>query len=295
MRISTSQQYDGNLKRIQQAFTRFSDVQRQLTTGKRWAMGSEDPISASLAITNRRMTSRLTQFDANLRGAKDYLANTERALSEVSTLVTQAYTMALQGANDALDQTARNNLANQIADLQANLVRLGNSQGSSGQYIFAGHESATKPFTVDSGTTLVFHGDIDPVNAEVRASEYMRTNMPTADTFFTEIYEALEGLKSNLQTGDVIRLSDENVGTLQSLAKGVTAVRADTGRKLQQVDAFSADNRRRIDELAAGLSELEEVDLTEAFVRYQQTETAYQAALQVASQGMRLSLMDFMR
>ena len=75
----------------------------------------------------------------------------------------------------------------------------------------------------------------------------------------------------------------------------ITGLRAEVGSRMQTIEGLSAENTRRIDDFSKEISDHEDVDLAEAFVRYQHSETAYTAAMQIASQGMRLSLMDFMR
>ena len=53
--------------------------------------------------------------------------------------------------------------------------------------------------------------------------------------------------------------------------------------------------QRMQDDFAKHISDVEEVDIDQAITQYRQAEVAYQAALQVASQGFRLSLMDFIQ
>ncbi len=294
MRISTPYQFESYLSNIRNAHTAYFKTQNQLATGKRFDRSSEDPLSATQSLDTRRLLSRFEQLDKNLLGAKDYLANSESSLTEVTTLMRQAYTLAVQGASDTVDSASRIALGNEVREIQKRIVSLGNSQGAGGQYIFGGTKSETKPFT-DDGTTLTFDGDDLPILAETRPAEYMKTNIDGPEALFRGLYDSLTSLRSNLMNGDVIALSSTNVGELQEQVDQVVQVRGEIGNKLTTVDGLEQANQRRIDDLTEGVSKLEDIDFAETYVRYSEAQNAYQAALQVASQGMNLSLMDFMR
>lgn len=294
MRVSTGYQYDTYRTNVRDAQSLYFQIQQQLATGKKFERSGDDPLNATLSLDSRRMKVRLEQFQQNLRGAKDYLGNTETALSEVSTVMRQAYTVAIQGASDSLSQTSRTALANQVDELQKRLVQLGNTTGSSGQYIFSGHLTKIKPFTESSGS-LVYNGDNGIVQTEVRPSDTIRVNLAGADVMFSDMYDSLTQLKNDLLSGNVIQISQNSIDALNGWVTQVNQVRGETGNKLQTLESLSNENQRRIDELTGGISEIEDIDFAEVFVKYQGAQTAYQAALQVTSQGMGMSLLDFIR
>jgi len=292
MRISTAYQYGSYSDRISESQSRYYDAQNQVLTGKKFERPSEDPIGAFFSIDARSVKSRITQLDANLRAAKEYIGLTDNALSEASTSMTQAYTVAVRGANSTYDQNARDGMASEINEIQKRLVSLANSQGSNGQYIFAGHHTSTKPFTVN-GATIDFNGDTNPVGVEIRPGDAtMKVNL---DTFFKDMYDKLETLKNDLKTGDLTKISDTDIPATQSSLKMVQAARADIGLKSQTITAQASDNQRRIDDLTTSISDVENVDMAEAVTKMKSAEVAYNAALQVAGKGYQLSLMDFIR
>lgn len=294
MRISTPYQYSSYSSNIQRSQAEYFRVQQQLTTGKRFESGIEDPVAASLSVTARGLKARLEQFNKNLTSAKDYLGGSDNALSEIGDLTRSAYSLAVQGASSAVDAGSLQAIITQVTQLQDRLVSLANSQGSHGQYLFAGHKTDTKPFSA-SGGVLTFSGDSNAVTVEVRSSEYLTANVPGAPGLVADIYAELEELKSNLANGNVIQISDQSVGDLKALVSEVAYARGDIGARMQAVERYESDNLRRIDDFKAKISDLEDVDMAEAYVHYQQAQTTYQAALQTASAGMQLSLMDFIR
>lgn len=294
MRVSTPYQFESYSSAIRKSQAEYFRVQQQVTTGKKFQYSSEDPLSASLSMSARSLKGRFEQYDKNLRGAKDYTQRGEQSMGEIATVLKQANVLAIQASSSSLDSNALQSLATQITSLQETLVRHANAQGAGGQYIFSGHKTDTKPFTVAAGA-LAFNGDTNVIRAEVRAGEQMQINLQGADTLVADIYTALEDLKTRVQAGDTINISGVSLEEIQGLHDQVSGVRAELGNKLQTIEALSSENTRRTDDLTKEISDHEEVDLADAFTRYQQAETAYSAALQMASRGMQLSLMDFMR
>lgn len=294
MRVSTRQQFDQYMRQIQAAHGRYLNAQKEVMTGKRFELASEDPGGAHFVASATALRARTEQLDANLRSAKDYLGNTETVFSEINTLVNKAYTLAVNGANSTYDQEARDGMAKEVAEIQRRLTYLSNTQGGSGQYIFGGHISDAKPFQ-ETPPTLTFSGDDNPVQVEVRPNETMRVNLQGAGTFFTSAYAALETLRTDLMGGDVNRLGNQDLQAMQDVLRQVNNVRGETGTKLQTIENLRAQNERRIDDLVTQVADVQEVDLSEAIVRLQTAETAYQAALQVAARGQSLTLMDYLR
>ena len=294
MRVTSNYQYDVYRNNIRNAQTNYFLAQQRVMTGKRYTHVSEEPIAALTALNARSLRSRLEQLDKNLSVAKEYTGTTESVLDEVNTVLKRAYTLAIQGASDATTQESRTAMANEVGSLMKRLVDLGNTQGVGGKYIFAGQASDTEPFAV-GGPTLTFAGDTLPVNVEVRPGEVMRANLENADAFFTGIYDALATLQSDLQGGDVLLISSQDVAAMQDSMNTLAAARGLNATKLQEIERLKSEGARRMDDLTKTVSDNEDIDLAEAVTKMQMAETAYTAALQVAGQGFRLSLMDFLR
>ena len=73
----------------------------------------------------------------------------------------------------------------------------------------------------------------------------------------------------------------------------LTTERGYVGTKLQSVATLTDNYSKRITDLTGSVSDIEDVDLSAAIEKYTLAQTAYQAALSVASQGYKLSLLNF--
>jgi flagellar hook-associated protein 3 FlgL len=294
VRITSNYQYDVYRSNIRDAQENYFTAQQRVMTGKRFTRVSEDSVAALTSLNARGLRSRLEQLDKNLMVAKEYTGTTESVFDEVNSLLKRAYTLAIQGASDATTQSSRDAMADEIASLQQRLIDLGNTQGLNGKYIFAGQASDSKPFTGNAGT-LTFNGDVLPINVEVRPNEVMRANLENADTFFLGIHATLETLQNDLRGGDIGVISQQDVAALRGEMDRLSTARGMNATKMQEIDRLRSEGGRRIDDLTKAISDNEDIDLAEAITKMQMAETAYTASLQVASQGFRLSLMDFIQ
>ena len=292
-RVSTAYQYGSYQGAIAASNARLYEAQQRVSTGKKINRPSDDPVGSARVLSMRSLKSGIEQFAGNLKTAKGVLGSSEVALAEASQLVTRAYTLAVSGANGATDQAGRNAMVEEINQIQARLIEVGNSKGPSGQFLFAGQEYDAKPFAL-SGIALAYNGDANDVIVETGPGEVMAVNTK-GDALFQTAYDRLETLKNSLIGGNVGAISGVSITELQDSQRQFSHARGVVGTKMKRVDDLTRDMDRRKDDLTQGISDVEEIDLSQAVMDYQLAQTAYQAALSVASQGFGLSLMDFIR
>jgi len=305
VRISTAYQFDKYANNVRGSESKYFDAQNAVMTGKRINKISDDPFGTSVSLNMRSYKSAAKQYSDNLTVAKGVLSYTESALGEMTTSMRNAYSVAIQSGTDTMDQSARDALASQIDSIQKQMLELANTQGPSGQYIFAGQDNQNKPFTVtaaagtngqaiSSGLYINYNGDDLDVTVESGPGQTLAMNTK-AQTLFKNAYAALDQLKIDLQGGNVSSISGVDIQQLKDSMDAMTEERGNVGTKLQSVKNLTDHYTRRIDDLSSTISDVEEVDLSEAIMNYKLAYNAYNAALSVASQGYQLSLLDFMK
>jgi flagellar hook-associated protein 3 FlgL len=293
MRISTQYQFDRYSHEVSRASEKYFNAQRTVSTGKRIEVFSDDVLGATTTVSMRALRKGIEGYNDNLKQAKVSLSVSDNALSETTAIINQANQLAIQGANSPTDQTGRQGMVSQIRELQRRLLDVANTRGQSGQYVFGGQKNDTPPLTV-SGAVATFNGDTNPILVETDPTNTLQANI-TAGPQFKELYDRLETLKTNLEGGNLGAISGISLGELQDSLRKFNDMRGQVGARLQTVDIMSNQNSRRTDELSAGISDIEDVDLSEAILNYKKAEAAYQGALTVASKGFELSLMNFIR
>lgn len=291
MRISTAGQYDAVVRDMTMAQEQMVKAQRQVSSGKRFSKVSEDWVAAAESLSLRTVKDAIGQYRSNISEAKTDVQFAENALSDVGDLMRQAYTLSVQAANGTLDQSARDNIATQIDQLRSRLIDYGNTRGPHNDYLFAGQKTDTQPFS-DSGTSLTYSGDSASVTIEMAPGQTMAKTFVT-DQLFKDAYNALASLKANLQSGNISAISSVDIQALQDSQKAFRTVQAQAGVRIGTLDDLDSQHVRRQDDLSTRLSQVEDVDMSEAVVQFQLSQTAYQAALAAASKTFGLSLVDF--
>ena len=293
MRISTGYQFDQYSSQIAASQARYVRAQQQVATGKRIQTPSDDPSGTATVLHVRSLMSAAKQYQSNVGRAKGHLGFTESALGEVSNIGRRAYELTLRGANSTTSQTGREAMVTEVEEMQRRLVDLANTQGPLGEYVFGGTRNDARPFSV-TGTTLTYNGDAGSIQVETGPVDTLTVNTQ-GNPMFATAYAELESLKSDLTGGNVSALSGPRIEGIQQVLNNVQQQRGVVGSRMRTVDDLNLRYQRMQDDFAKHISDVEEVDIDQAIMQYRQAETAYQAALQVASQGFRLSLMDFIR
>jgi flagellar hook-associated protein 3 FlgL len=263
----------------------------RIQTGRRIDLPADDPFGTSSTVNMRSLKQGLEQYDRNISMVRGIVGTSEATLGEVETLLQRASEIALRGANDAQEQAGRDGLAAEVQELQRRLVDMSNTRGPMGQYLFAGQRTDTQPFNV-SGSTLAYQGDANAIRVETGPNSTITANS-VLDQAFVATYDRLEQLRSRLLGGEAARISNESLRDLKESQATFRLERGRIGVKMQTLDEQRVQGERRRDELQVGISDIEEIDMAEAIVDYQQKQMAYEAAMRVAAQGFNLSLMDF--
>lgn len=292
MRVTHYQQSRNLSSQMMAAQAAVASAQQRAMTGKKWEKASENTFGAGYVLQSSRLKERLEGLGQNFTSSKEHLGLVETSLTEVTSLMSQARQIGLQGNNSTLSAEQRKTLATQIESLAAKAVDLANTTDSEGLGIFSGQSRDPGAFKVD-GTTgaLNFTGDELPRQMELRPGEWTRMNMEGSGYFFTDLHAELRDLKTAIENGS----TTEALVKIENRQKLVLDARSSNGVRLQQVEKLAAQHDARVDDLTAKISDVQEIDLSEAITEYQRANLVYSAALQFTAQAQQLGLMDFLR
>ena len=156
-RLSTANQYDVAVRNIGQRQTSLSNLQENLTSGKRVVRASDDPVAAAQA---ERALTRLSRNETDLR-ALDMQRNTmmlaESALGAAGDAMQEFRQLVVSAGNGAYTQTERDAIVQQLVGLRDQILGYANSKDANGQPLFQALGSAEAPFT-GTATTVNFAG-----------------------------------------------------------------------------------------------------------------------------------------
>jgi flagellar hook-associated protein 3 FlgL len=206
--------------------------------------------------------------------------------------MTQAYQLAVEGANGSNNSSSLNAIASQITNIQSSLVNIGNTQNSSGQYVFAGQNTSTAPFSATNGK-LTYTGDQGNINVEVAPGDQMTVNTP-GSPLFTSMYSQLQSLKEDLQSGNLSKISNTDIANLKASMTTASNLNGQFGAQVDTVTTLTNNNTQRLTDLTSGISNIENVNVAAAAITLSQAQTAYQAALEVTANANKYNLVDFL-
>lgn len=175
MRISTSQIYELGVARMNDQQNALNKTQQQVSTGRRILTPADDPAASASAAGLTQLDGMNTQYQENRGYAKNSLGIEDGILQQVSDLIVSAKTLATQAGNATLGNAERGYLATELQGQLQQLLGLANSKDGAGNYLFAGHQSSTQPFSL-SGSSVQYAGDSGTRALQVSTSRQIAVN-----------------------------------------------------------------------------------------------------------------------
>ncbi|WP_416560877.1 flagellar hook-associated protein FlgL [Limnohabitans sp. yimb22184] len=307
MKISTSFLFDRATERMSKIQNKLATTQAQLAESKQILSPSDAPDQAA-AI--QRLKGEVERQDSHMRtldvAMRRYTAE-ETALSASNDILIRLKELGLQAANDTLAPDDRKAVSVEMKALRDQLLSLGNTRDDSGNYLFSGTRVNTPAFAESANGDVVYQGDQTqtriPAGVErtvqfTRAgtdvfSRVVRENPDRTTTsvgFFDALDQMIDGVNSS-QTGKI----QQGIADLIQMHNSLTLSQAQNGSDQivvqSQLDVLSETSLR----FKSTLSEIEDLDYTEAVTRMNKEMTAMEAAMSSFAKISGLSLFDYIR
>ena len=155
MRVSTSWMQQQSVGSMMDRQSDLSDLNIQLSTGKRINQPSDDPVGAARALDLSHLTADVAQYQRNITTANARLGLEDQTLSNVTNVLGRVRTLLLQAANGSQTDETRGDIAAEMVQLRQQLLGQANSKDGQGDYIFAGNRTGTAPFASQNGVSYL--------------------------------------------------------------------------------------------------------------------------------------------
>ncbi|MFT2091431.1 flagellar hook-associated protein FlgL [Paraglaciecola sp. 2405UD69-4] len=162
MRISTAQLYDRSIQAVLDNQSDLSDVQLQLSSGKKLLTPADDPVGAAQVIRLTEEIDQINQFKVNNNMLNNSLEQEETVLGSVNDAIDRARVLMVQSGNGIYTSDDKRAIAIEIEEIRDQVFDLMNTQNSAGDYIFAGYQSDSPAFSYNESSTgnkYSFEGD----------------------------------------------------------------------------------------------------------------------------------------
>ena len=152
-RVSTANQYDTALRNIGQRHTSLSNLQENLTSGKRVVRPSDDPVSAAQAERAINRLARIQTEQRALETQRNAIAQAESALGDAIGLMQNFRELTVSAGGGTLTPTDRATIANPLQGLREQIVEVANRKDTNGLPLLGALGSALAPFLGPLSTT----------------------------------------------------------------------------------------------------------------------------------------------
>lgn len=285
------------MNQLQKLNSQQANLQNQVSTGQRITLPSDDSAAMGRVLKYSEEKQRLQQYAKNGAQALDVNQTTYSALEDLKKLSDRAGELGVlgQGINGTTDAQSYAKELNQLIEQGVQTV----NSSYAGQHLFGGAATTTPPFTAQrdaSGniTGVTYAGAA--TSPEFHIGEGATISPYTSATTNQQLGDFLNNLvtmRNALQTGDSATIQAAQPG-LQTSEDHLLGAVTDVGATQTRLEAANAQNSSRFSELDKLTSSDTDADLSSTIVKLTQTQTAYQAALQVGAQVLRVSLLDYL-
>ena len=145
-RLGTANMYDNALRNLGARQTNLSNLQENLTSGKRVVRASDDPVSAAQA---ERALTRLTRIQTEQRALetqRNAIAQAESSLGDAMGLVQSARELMVSAGSPTLTSSDRATIATQLQGIREQLQEVANRKDTNGIPLLGALGSALAPF-----------------------------------------------------------------------------------------------------------------------------------------------------
>jgi flagellar hook-associated protein 3 FlgL len=297
MRIASNTVQEQIVRQIQQLGVQTSKLQNQVATGQRISQADEDPAAAGRVLNQQSEIRRVDQFDRNAQRALEISQATFSGLNDIKNISDRAGELATLGRAPT-SPAALQAYSAEVNQLIEQLVQSGNTRLGS-DYLFAGTAVDTPPFSVTrdpvSGNVTAASYDGDTGQAAIPLSEVASVSpfsSAATNQSVRDLLTNLVGLRDALTNNDSAGIATAQANLVSGEDAFVSAI-ANTGAVQVRIEVNRAQQQSRGDNLVTLMSGETAADLPDTIVRLNQSQVAYQAALQSAANIMKISLLDY--
>lgn len=186
MRISTGMVYELGISSLQQRQADQVHLQQQISSGRRILTPADDPIAAAAALNVKQSQALNQQYKINGDTARNQLGLEEGALSDLTALLQDVRTLAVNAGNPTLTNVDRASVASELDGRYQELIGLANRGDGNGQFLFSGYQGATQPFSETSPGVVAYAGDAGQRIVQIGPARMLAVN-DSGDAVFRAI------------------------------------------------------------------------------------------------------------
>jgi len=263
----------------------------ELSSGVRVTSLSDDPVAAGENVVLLNQIEEDDSFTTSSNLVTGELQVADSTLGSVVTELTSAISLATSANNGTMNSSDVKSISSQIAGILDEVQSLANTSYQ-GQYIFAGSQTSTAPFSTSSSTSPAvtsYNGDQDVSYLEAPNGQKIQLNVPGSRIFLgsgsNSVFAALNSLVADYASGTVN--TTQAVSDTQALSTALNYVsqqRVTVDNSMSQVSAASNAATSDKTQLTAAQTDLLQADVAQVSTQLSLSETQQTALEDVIAQ-----------
>lgn len=287
MRVTQSMLTNNMLRNLSDSYIKLGKLQNQVDTGKKVTRPSDDPVTVMKGIGYRTELAKVEQFQRNIGEVSSWLNISDDALDKVGQALHRVNELAVQGANDTLNENDREKIKSELDQIRQHIQSIANTRVGD-KYIFSGTKTTTPLYNNGYPDPTVDTAFKKSVDIEIFDGVTLQSNTDAIDLFknIDQMLQNMDDGTTNFGTA---------IGEVDKQLNDLLIIRADIGARQNRVDLM--DNRLATQEIVSTerMSKNEDIDYERVITDLTSQESIHKAALSIGAKIIQTTLVDFMR
>jgi flagellar hook-associated protein 3 FlgL len=313
MRVATESYVNSMISQMNGLAGQLDNLENEVTTGLSVQAPSDNPGAMETTLDDLASQSAEQQYSGNVTTLQSQANSVYSALESLQSITSQAQSIATEAGSATANQTTLNEYASQVTALIQQAVQLANSKDpETGQYLFGGTDSGQQPFTATTNadgnvTGVTYSGNSSVNQADIGSGISVSVEVPgvnntgsgaqgliTDSRTGADLFNHLISLQNDLLSGNTSVITGTDTTNLQNDEDNMTYQVANNGNVQTRLNTASSFATSQTTSLNQAVSTASSADVVQAMVQLNQTQTAYEAALEGTTRVMQISLVDFL-
>jgi len=295
--ILTSSVLDG----LNSSMAALERTSSELSSGKKILEPSDNPYGTSQAIDLQSQLDGLQSYTIGAQEGISWENTASSAMSNMSGALQSVRELLVRASNGTYNASDLQHMAAEVDQLTEAVKQDANTQYA-GQYVFAGTMTTTPPYEQGAedaykGNTGTIARAIGPglsvaVNTDI--SSLLGSGQGAADGKLLDTLRTISEHLKGATPADIEALGSTDLQTLEGSIETLTSLQATAGSVTDQLKTAISRIEGLQGTIAAGLSNVEDVNVAEASIAYSNEQAAYEAALRAGANIVQESLLQFL-
>lgn len=296
-RIGDFAQSERMTSQLLQTQTRTRLAQAQISSGKITDRFQDLAPNVERLIDVKAVLQQNQQFQENNAFTDKKLVTMEAAVSGLFDVATRVQTLAIQRLNDGA--TIPGLMESELEGLLDQTVAFLNSD-LDGRYLFGGSRTDQPPAVIDPAFTnfgaaddTFYQGDDLVLTARTDIDVEVTTSLSADREGFRELVGAIRGMINGDVLDDSVVL-ENSLGLLHESLSKIADYQAELGSRQIQLEAINQHHADTEIYLESRISEIEDVDFTEAIAKLAGDQVLLEGAMATIGRLNQLNLIDYL-